>query len=328
MFETANACRKYASMQNYGDKLASTLGKGIKRSGMDIRPVMSRIARGWCNAFKIQQDKEPLGGKPWDFFYYWLGTRVKQNWKEENFSEIIGTIYDSFPKDQKSMSICTDKYPGISESLFEKSKELFDFFYNYDTAKDELTRRGLLTYEGCNKSLKGAEEAYQSIKSACTGEIEHSTYCGKLTAEYGKYFDNGESKWACPQDSTRAEKPQEDVKIRKEEEEVEEEDEDLAEVQSKGQEDEEGEQGPVGGVVAPAAVSGALATIALPTLAYFFYKYKPFFFKKNNHSGVRRKKRSTLRHDLNTLSEDDEDDDTLTTAYSSEYSIPYTSSSR
>ncbi|ANQ11156.1 hypothetical protein PCOAH_00051320 [Plasmodium coatneyi] len=85
-----------------------------------------------------------------------------------------------------------------------------------------------------------------------------------------------------------------------------------------------------GSAVVPAAVSGGLAAVALPTLAYFFYKYKSHLFflsflKGNNSSanGRSRSKRS-LRCELNRFSNHYDDS---TTEYSSEYSIPYTSSS-
>ncbi|ANQ07820.1 Variable surface protein Vir7-like protein [Plasmodium coatneyi] len=78
-----------------------------------------------------------------------------------------------------------------------------------------------------------------------------------------------------------------------------------------------------GNSVVPAAVSSGLVAVALPTLAYFFYKYKPFFLRKHNHSANGRRKRS-LRREFNEF---DDDDDISTTINSSEYSIPYTSSS-
>ncbi|ANQ08479.1 Variable surface protein Vir7-like [Plasmodium coatneyi] len=78
------------------------------------------------------------------------------------------------------------------------------------------------------------------------------------------------------------------------------------------------------------AVTGALAAVGLPALAYFFYKYKShlFFLKGNNSSsGGSRRKRSAIRRKFNEF-DDDDDDYISTTEYSSEYSIPYTSSSR
>ncbi|ANQ08116.1 KIR protein [Plasmodium coatneyi] len=89
-----------------------------------------------------------------------------------------------------------------------------------------------------------------------------------------------------------------------------------------------------GSAVIPGAVSGALAAVGLPALAYFFYKYKSHLFlfslKGNNHSGngrMSRRKRS-LRREFNDFEgEDDSTEYDLATEYSSEYSIPYTSSS-
>ncbi|ANQ08918.1 KIR protein [Plasmodium coatneyi] len=213
-FWTPETCSEAQGYENYGSTLAKTLGKGIQRSKVNIQGGISIIARGWCNAYKIKRENQSLDYDPCDFLYYWLGTRVKQNWKNENFPQVIKTIYDSFPR-VGNKTICTDKYPDISKDLFEKSKELFDFFYNYGTAIDELSKKGLLKNEKCNTSLGKAKEAYESIQSACSGESETSTYCIKLKGEYGQYFEDGQKKWECPVDPARAEKAHEDVIIGK-----------------------------------------------------------------------------------------------------------------
>ncbi|ANQ10531.1 KIR protein [Plasmodium coatneyi] len=147
----------------------------------------------------LQKEKQqPLDYDPWEFFYYWLGTKVKDNLNSHyTFEQVMETIYDGFPKNNGN-SICTNLYPGISHSIFDMRKILFDFSYNYDTVQSEVKQGNNSRCEKINSSMGDINLKYQSMKGTCTGSGT-DPYCTIFESKYGKYFPNGQPlKLTCP----------------------------------------------------------------------------------------------------------------------------------
>ncbi|ANQ06214.1 Variable surface protein Vir7-like protein [Plasmodium coatneyi] len=308
------------------------------------------IVRAWCHIHETEKGEESNDDLCYAF-YYWLGGEVSKNLNTPgSFQTVMGEIYNELRKLNRR-SKCTRICPDIDQNEFDKRKIIYDY------SEDYLL---ILTYsptgnERCCKEysdyLKKVVETYQDVYTSC-GSNASSTCCKKFEAVFGKYGNGKPSDLTCNEVSCPGDDfdlgdavvdggnddPPPPPKLKPNPNPNQAgssgsfSDADLVDGVSggegKGGSDgggshrKEGEQTDNPGIV-PAAVSGALAGIGLPALAYFFYKYKPFFLRKHDRSEGRRRKRS-LRRKFNEF---DDDDDTLTTAYSSEYSIPYTTSS-
>ncbi|ANQ09779.1 KIR protein [Plasmodium coatneyi] len=233
----------------------------------------------------MEREKETYDNYLWDFFYYWVGTRIKEDLKGYDFTTTMRTICDKLPESE-AKNICTNKYPEINKDLFEKAKVLFDFFYNYGTAKIKLQEKGLFTNEKCNSSLKKVKDAYQNIRDICDGEGDSkSQYCEKLIQEYKVKFQNGAPlKLTCPGDPAQADQSEDDgsgkqnrttfskITVTKHTEaEEEDEDDDYNDNDDEDDVEEEAVAADPGAAILP-AVSGALATIGLPAVIFFLYK--------------------------------------------------------
>ncbi|ANQ10717.1 Uncharacterized protein PCOAH_00047720 [Plasmodium coatneyi] len=112
----------------------------------------------------------------YSFFYYWLGTKVNGRFNVSDFRAIMTKIYEKL-KEFDSKCKCTNIYNGISKDRFQKSKEVFDYYYNYKKLKGNNEEcRYYCGNNECDAPFKAASTAYSELTSTCKNEGGES-YC-------------------------------------------------------------------------------------------------------------------------------------------------------
>ncbi|ANQ10984.1 KIR protein [Plasmodium coatneyi] len=309
--------------ESYGNtecwnELESKLKDYIKNN----EDVVKRIVRAFCYIYEMNDHIRKNGG--WcDYFYYWVGEMMPKELADFQFASSMNIFYNQINYKEKENK-CKLLYTSTSREVFGALKTIFDYSKDQRNLKAQLEGGG----KKCNKAyyshLMDIEKAYDVLHEKCERSKMQEWY-NAYTKTYGGY----KSKEVLGLKCELEEQPQQETPpaegtsgattgvVA------------AATVEGKGGSDgggshrKEGEEADNPGIV-PGAVSGGLAAIALPTLAYFFYKYKShlFFFKGNNSSGNgRSRSKRSLRREFNEFEDDS------TTEYSSEYSLPYTSSS-
>ncbi|ANQ07166.1 KIR protein [Plasmodium coatneyi] len=176
-----------SGIPKYGQTLKNTIYGAVDVLG--IKPgntLAEEIARGWCSAHIMWQDgqKQSLDYDPWDFFYYWLGDKVKGNLLAgQDFADIMGKIYEKLRRDEKEVKYI-NKYPDISKDIFERAKKLFDYQYNYSALSGKLDASSDYCNGEFSKYMKGAQDAYGKLVSMCVTNNEGSSYCTKFKAKF------------------------------------------------------------------------------------------------------------------------------------------------
>eukprot|EP00366_Plasmodium_knowlesi_P003927 XP_002261424.1 KIR protein [Plasmodium knowlesi strain H] len=303
-----------------------------------------KVLYSWCYADK--EKDSTLYGEPFNFFYLWLWQELLKHGSAGNsFSPIAKRVYGAL-RDISPRKNCEDMWEGIyldrSSDDFYHRKALYEYFVDYDT---------LIRHLGNGSVPKQCDSAYhqhlEQIKKACPALQK---YCiegerDSSKKEYCKWFNEHQNKSYCDNGALTKLKC---TKVRLKP------NPNPNQAGSSGSFSEsgghhngvpggEGKGGSDGGSIV-GSVSGGLATVGLPTIAYLIYKYKPQLFsfgRHNNRSfghgrnGLNRngqnRGRSTLRSELNTSLPDDHDTSTIGGSDSmtdtSNYSLPYTTSS-
>ncbi|ANQ09900.1 KIR protein [Plasmodium coatneyi] len=330
--------------EQHGDAACDPEVKNVLKQYVKNTDLENKIMGALCSVCKTESGTKTKKDYC-NALYYWVGEELwkilsKEYGNEEQgkqrFFKAIGEYQDKVNKDNGKHG-CSLAEPSDDPDIFKKLKELFDYTVDSEFICKAMNGEGTPCHEECQAYMQKVKDAYTTVHAKCKGDTDES-WCVDFREWYREYLKTETLELKCPPKTKPNPNPNQagssgsfsDADLK----------DDVSGGEGKGGSDgggshrKEGEKTDVGGgAVAPAAVSGALATIGLPTLVYIFYKYKPFFLRKHNHSGVRRNKRSTFRHELNTLSEDDdystEVNSTInSTLESSEYSVPYTVPSR
>ncbi|ANQ06938.1 KIR protein [Plasmodium coatneyi] len=259
------------------------------------------------------------------FFYYWLGSKIWQNEQNINdsdsFQNVINNIYGELGKitingeKGKGCSIINEKYE-ISKDLFPNARTLSDYSLDYTTISNNLTKKNndntyCLAYK---PYLDNAATAYtklceeKNVWGSETNTLKGSV-CGDFIARAGgdknKLNPQELLDQHCPSSSELQTEPGTVAAA-------------VTETKTFPVQTLEGKTSSPSGVNIPSvSAAGGLATIGIPALAYFFYKYKSHlfhsFFNKHNHSGSGRSTRKrSLERNLDILMEDSTTADTST----------------
>ncbi|ANQ09048.1 KIR protein [Plasmodium coatneyi] len=295
-----------------GEDAKKQVGAYLKER--DKGEYADQIVGTWC--YIHENLKVTKSNYDWCYvFYYWLGDiLLKYGQNPDSFSDVMDAIYPILRKSTLG-NVCQIICRGIDKEIFDRRKIIYDYFMDYTLIKHQLGGGNKSCDLAYHQHLEAIKLVCPIVEGDCAPNNGHSSdqFCTWFNAEKGKgnnYCEGNQlSKLTCTPPPNH----------------------NPNQAGSSGSFSDADQS--AGGSVAPAVSGGALSTVALPALAYIFYKYKPFFLNKRNHSDARRKKRSTIHHDLNTLTDDD--DNTSTETYSrtnltdtaTKYSVPYTSSS-
>ncbi|SBO27289.1 KIR protein [Plasmodium knowlesi strain H] len=231
-----------------------------------------KVLYSWCYADK--EKDSTLYGEPFNFFYLWLWQELLKHGSAGNsFSPIAKRVYGAL-RDISPRKNCEDMWEGIyldrSSDDFYHRKALYEYFVDYDT---------LIRHLGNGSVPKQCDSAYhqhlEQIKKACPALQK---YCiegerDSSKKEYCKWFNEHQNKSYCDNGALTKLKC---TKVRLKP------NPNPNQAGSSGSFSEsgghhngvpggEGKGGSDGGSIV-GSVSGGLATVGLPTIAYLIYK--------------------------------------------------------
>ncbi|ANQ09230.1 Variable surface protein Vir7-like [Plasmodium coatneyi] len=335
---------------------------------LNLNAHADKIVGAWCHIHGNNRITRSTDDRCY-FFYYWLGDILSNHLKDSNsFKDVMGEIYKELLKPGLG-TVCQLLCRDIDMENFKTKKIIYH--YSKDRAFIEMYLES--SSNSCklefSDHLKHIVSAYETVHGDCKDSMS-SNCCKQFQDIYTKNENKATLELTCTVQPTPKkpsagddfdlgdavvdggnDDPPPPPKLKPNPNPNQAgssgsfSDADLADGVSGG----EGKGGSDGGgshrkegeesgssSIVPAAVSGALAAVGLPALAFLFYKYKShlFFLNKHNHSGNggSRSKRFAIRREFNRFSNDDDyTENDSTTEYdstnSSEYSIPYTTSS-
>ncbi|ANQ10401.1 Uncharacterized protein PCOAH_00042200 [Plasmodium coatneyi] len=139
----------------------------------------------YCYACSQKKEDSLPTDTPCYFFYYWLGTKIKNKLEGRSFVYAMKSIYQTM-EPIKFGNMCTNIYPNISWDMFERSKTLFDYWYNYINAKAQLESSEFRCNPEKKAYLSTALLAYNGVQDDCDKSriSKHSTYCMNIRTKY------------------------------------------------------------------------------------------------------------------------------------------------
>ncbi|ANQ09478.1 KIR protein [Plasmodium coatneyi] len=156
------------------------------------------------------------------FLYYWLGTKIKETGKvktDTTFQTVMSAIY----KHQRSTHFwnscknhCTLVYPHITDDLFQNSKILHDYEYDYNKLKDDKEGKGechkYCNNNQCEVPSEAAKSAYAKVKGICQS-LSGDAYCDEFDKQYkkeGTKYEEELPQLTCPTEPSEDEEEDED----------------------------------------------------------------------------------------------------------------------
>ncbi|ANQ07225.1 KIR protein [Plasmodium coatneyi] len=137
------------------------------------------IEQNYCYARKMEHDE--TGNKWCQFFYFWLGDRIKDNLNNWGLAEIMGKIYSLLPEHQ-CKSDFYKLYDDVGEYIFPDCRVLFDYDYNINAWQgDKKCTVGSNSPEYMGQQAK-AQSAYLALCNRC--EESNDKCCTKFKSEY------------------------------------------------------------------------------------------------------------------------------------------------
>ncbi|CAA9990924.1 KIR protein [Plasmodium knowlesi strain H] len=252
------------------------------------------IAKALCHAYEKKGKDTPSNKLPeeyCDFYYFWVGDIFWNNSRKRTFKGIMDQIKDAVGNSTSDHG-CSFRFKTKGLNSFLSSKLLFDYYKDKDDMKSHLNFDSEEEI-GCNDAyyeyFVAARKAYEIMHKKCPKEDTKGTneWCKKFHEMYKDCSNGGgvdgksqcwvarESTKSCTEDS----KP------------------DTLDTTSSSTANDTNS-------VTPGAVAGGtIATIGIPTIGFFLYKYtdvfdgikKSLFGELNNRSSNRnRGRRSTI----------------------------------
>ncbi|ANQ10424.1 Variable surface protein Vir7-like [Plasmodium coatneyi] len=190
--------------------------------------------------------------------YYWIGQKVKDNYSSVNtFPWAMMKIYDQLKRVVQD-GPCGNMYNNIDGSLFSQRKIVYEYSEDYTTMEGHFTTKGESCDDEYKAHLEAIKKACTSVKPKCSGGEMDNPYCNHYNQKYKNYCEKKlselenlkERKCIKPKPNPN---PNQDG--------------------SSGSFTDSADSGSAASsALAPASVSGALAAVGLPALAFYLYK--------------------------------------------------------
>ncbi|ANQ08925.1 KIR protein [Plasmodium coatneyi] len=198
LFKEPSECRRRANAPECNTELIKDVGTALKALQIKDKDLPSHIVQNWHYACTTKE-----GGSPYYdlcyFFYYWLGTQVKEKMTENyDFKYAMEGAYHHL-KSTNCDNKCTNIYRDISDAFFKKSKELFDYNYNYKILTQGGSSNKCSLYEKLSTTLAKARDEYSWLGRICGSEDSSNSYCAK--------FQGGNGGWEYQEPNALAEVP-------------------------------------------------------------------------------------------------------------------------
>ncbi|CAA9991191.1 KIR protein [Plasmodium knowlesi strain H] len=276
----------------------SSYTQGIRNSentNTDMEGYAEEFAEHWCyvpNERKEHQSDD----SPCYYLYYYLGDMIRNNSDLNNssFRSIMSTVREELQK-LDVQPPCKIVPSNIGKTYFDSEKKVYDYHLDHNTIQGKFQSVDSSCSPELNEYLSSAATAYGIMNEYCPKNDESTEYCTKFRDEYSKHNLGVEliSKCTSAQELKEAlsgKAVNADSKF------------DL--IKEKVTVDAEAGVDSTADSVTTGVISGGIATIGIPTIGFFLYKYtdvfdgikKSLFGGSNNTGGRSRGRRSTVRH--------------------------------
>ncbi|GAB69436.1 hypothetical protein PCYB_001840, partial [Plasmodium cynomolgi strain B] len=164
---------------------SSTEWKQILYRFTYFRKYRDIIERGLCYARLITKADEPLYNELCPFLFYWIVHKIKENLEGDQYIQATTTVHNLLQK-LKPRWNCSKIYSSMGEHIFKKSKELFDYNYNWRVLTKQGGKNKYCCTANCRDSLRTAADAYRTLESVCGGD-EGTPYCGEFNTKRNQW---------------------------------------------------------------------------------------------------------------------------------------------
>ncbi|CAA9991295.1 KIR protein [Plasmodium knowlesi strain H] len=272
--------------------------KAVLEDDDKIKDHAVQISKALCHVYgekgKDNQTRK-LTEEYCDFFYFWVGKMFWSSTNKQTFKEIMEKIKVAVGRSETEHG-CSFRFPIKGRNYFFHSKILFDYYENKDDMKTRLQQIGEDVASKCDdpyyKYFLQAHEAYNYMNQKCPSADKKSTnneWCAKFKEIYGDCTNGGEDdgKSHCKVARTPLPSSEQCNSHSKP---------DTLDTTSSSTANDTNS-------VTPGVVAGStLATVGLPAIGFFLYKYtslfdgikKSLFGGSNNTGGRSRGRRSTI----------------------------------
>ncbi|ANQ07436.1 KIR protein [Plasmodium coatneyi] len=233
-----------------------------------------KIAKAQCCASHLG-GKDSADNEYCHYLYFWTGELLSGKLKDPDFKKAMEEIYKEM-ENYDSRFNCKNLCPNVNKDEFDKRKVAYEYLQNYATIHQKLTENNKFCDSICSDYLMSTYKTYSEVYEKCVPLTSNSeAYCTTFLKEHAQHQDGDQQKLQKLQELKCSTKHTGDdaivgrhavthlpeiVTARQET---------LSTVQEQSQ--SHTAMAPTS--TTPAiAVSSAMVTIGLPTLAYFLYK--------------------------------------------------------
>eukprot|EP00366_Plasmodium_knowlesi_P001380 XP_002258877.1 KIR protein [Plasmodium knowlesi strain H] len=305
-----NNWRIYSADQYVGS-IKKTLRTTLQRYP-DTSKCLDEIVGAWHYATNIMPPRgNPSYAERCDYFYYWLGSKVSDRLKgSSEFAEVMNEIYGKL-REIPGTNECGTVTTAVDAVSLIQRKRMFDYYHDYSSLRNMLPNSEPQCNDTFGSYLQGISDAYTAVegdsrrspdaywdkfwgqhKGVISAEIRNLTCTvSPKKPSAGDDFDLGDAVVDGGNEGPDAELKGPKVKG----------DVDVSLPKVEGGDGNGDGSGGVGGMV-----GGTLATVGLPAIGFYLYKYtdvfdgikKSLFGGSNNTVGRNRNRgrRSTIRH--------------------------------
>ncbi|ANQ07072.1 KIR protein [Plasmodium coatneyi] len=231
-----------------------------------VRKNAEEIVSAWCYTYDMKNKGTPHNNYC-DFLYYWIGSTVLNGqWNVYELGKLMGEIYQKLTQ-WKAILGCNNMYTNIRKETFNHRKEVFEHFQKYKIMKTQLTKRMGGSSSNMRKCTKAYDTYLKEVIKALGDEYTKCNAADKKNANdpYCIHF-LAMCKECNPKDlsNLKCEVPKE----------LEHQTTQTSQTQSQASSAGiDGSTPSTADPTIPAAVmSGGLATIGIPAIAFFLYK--------------------------------------------------------
>ncbi|ANQ05987.1 KIR protein [Plasmodium coatneyi] len=164
------------------------------RDSEKLKILMDIVKYAWCFVSKMRETNME-DNDICNFFYYWLGDRVKESVGEGNFSSSMDNVYAALKEvlDGNECN-CNPLNQHSKWEIFEQEKKKFDLKHNYEPEPTKLQSY----YDSCDSQYRQEDgrktppnvPSASDVKKQCAnsgGSDPNSSYCTKFWEKYSDY---------------------------------------------------------------------------------------------------------------------------------------------
>ncbi|ANQ10447.1 KIR protein [Plasmodium coatneyi] len=172
--EGVNSALKYYDELDIGadscdnDNILDTMKELLKQHIVYDTPA-DKIVRGWCSAFE-RRDRSISISEYSHALYYWIGgILLSGQWNVYDLADLMKELYQELER-WKPIAGCNNIYPNITKDIFNERKQIFEYLQEYNTMKEQLTKRTGSPSTPIPKCTKAYADHLKEVIDALTKE--------------------------------------------------------------------------------------------------------------------------------------------------------------